>query len=310
VTDWPIIAVRWALYLDLGLLFGIPLFALYTFGNDRRGFRYVPVAGIVRWLALAGLALTALGFALQTSAMAGVALAQLDVPTLNLVLRGSALGSSVILRALILLAILSATVVLSRSRRLEAAIMALGGAASLATLPWSGHGAAGEALDGWIQLIGDIFHLLAAGAWLGAIAAFLIIIGGRQAALDPARLTLAHRALAAFSGTGTILVGILILTGLLNSFFLVGPNHVTSLGNSLYGLLLVAKLGLFAAMIFMAALNRYRLTPALDGARAEGGEGATVRKLRASLLIEGAFALAIMGLVAWFGTLAPPISEL
>lgn len=308
MTDWPVIAIRWALYLDLGLLFGIPLFALYAFGNDRRGFRYLPIVPIVRCLALAGLALTALGFALQTSAMVDVSLTKLDVSTLNMVLRGSALGSSVILRTVVLLAVLPATVVLRRSRRLGAAIMSLGGAVCMATLPWSGHGAAGEAMSGWIQLIGDIFHLLAAGAWLGAIAAFLIIVGGLQAAPDPARLALSHRALAGFSGTGTILVGILILTGLLNSFFLVGPDHVISLGNSLYGLLLVAKLGLFAAMILMAALNRYRLTPALDRARAEGGEGAAVGKLRASLLIEGSFALCIMGLVAWLGTLAPPIS--
>jgi putative copper resistance protein D len=308
VNDWPIIAIRWALYLDLGLLFGIPLFALYAFGSDRRGFRYLPVAAIIRWLALAGLVLTALGFALQTSAMAGVALTQLDEPTVNMVLKSSALGSSVILRAAVLLAILVATFVLSRRRHFGAAIMALGGAVCLATLPWSGHGAAGDATAGRIQLIGDIFHLLAAGAWLGAIVAFLIIVGGPRVPPDLTRLTLAHRALEGFSGTGTILVGVLILTGLLNSFFLVGPDHVISLGNSLYGLLLVAKLGLFAAMIAMAALNRYRLTPALNRVLAEGGEGGAVGKLQASLLIEGSFALFIMGLVAWLGTLAPPIS--
>lgn len=308
MTDWPIIAIRWALYLDLGLLFGIPLFALYAFGDDRRACRYLPVATIVRALTLAGLVLTVLGFALQTSAMVDVPFTQLDVSTLNMVLSGSALGSSVILRAVALLATLLATLVLSQARRFEAAVLAVGGAVSLATLPWSGHGAAGEATAGWIQLIGDIFHLLAAGAWLGAIAAFLVFVGGRQAAPDPTRLTLAHRALAGFSGTGTILVGILILTGLLNSVFLVGLDHVISLGGSLYGLLLVAKLGLFAAMIVMAALNRYRLTPALGRVLAKGGEGAVLGKLRASLLIEGSFALIIMGLVAWLGTLAPPIS--
>lgn len=307
MNDWPIIAARWGLYIDLGMLFGIPLFALYAFGNDRSGYRYLPLAPIMRWLALTGIALSVLGCALQVSAMAGVPMAQIDVATFTMMLTGSTLGYSIILRAAILLAIVPATFLVARAPRLAAAIIAPSAAIGLGTLAWSGHGAAGEAMAGWVQLAADIVHMLAAGAWLGAIVAFLILVFGRDAALDVVRMDLARRALAGFAGIGTLLVGTLVLTGLLNSAFLIGPEHLFSLGGSLYGLLLLAKLALFSAMLALAALNRYRLTPAL-GTRGAGSAGTMVGKLRASLLIEGSLALLIMGLVAWLGTLAPPIA--
>ena len=99
-----------------------------------------------------------------------------------------------------------------------------------------------------------------------------------------------------------------ILTGTVNGWFLVGPGNIASLGQSTYGLLLIAKLLLFAGMLGLAALNRYRLTPALAQAIEEEDAPRAQALLRASLVVEGGLAIVILGLVAWLGTLSPPMS--
>jgi putative copper resistance protein D len=58
-------------------------------------------------------------------------------------------------------------------------------------------------------------------------------------------------------------------------------------------------------MLMLAAANRWRHTPSFGGALATDGEALALRKLRISLVAEGAAALAILALVAWFGTLEP-----
>jgi putative copper resistance protein D len=76
--------------------------------------------------------------------------------------------------------------------------------------------------------------------------------------------------------------------------------------------LLLAKLALFGLMLALAAANRWRLTPALAAAVA-GGDAedidtdpdAALAAMRRSLIIEALAALAILALVAWFGTLEP-----
>ena len=105
-----------------------------------------------------------------------------------------------------------------------------------------------------------------------------------------------------------LIVALLILTGTVNGWFLVGPGNIASLGQSSYGLLLIAKLVLFGGMLGLAALNRYRLTPALAQAIEEEAAPRAQALLRASLFVEGGLAIVILGLVAWLGTLSPPMS--
>src|SRR3546814_11704396 len=68
------------------------------------------------------------------------------------------------------------------------------------------------------------------------------------------------RALAGFAGAGTLLVALIVLSGLVNGLILVGFDNVGELGTSLYGQLLVIKLVLFGGMLVLAASNRFRLT--------------------------------------------------
>jgi putative copper resistance protein D len=102
------------------------------------------------------------------------------------------------------------------------------------------------------------------------------------------------------------LVAILVASGLINSWFLVGPERLPGLVTTPYGQLLLLKLGLFVGMLGLAASNRFRLTPALAASLdSDAGQERALAALRRSLILESSLAFAVLGLVAWFGMLAP-----
>ena len=127
-------------------------------------------------------------------------------------------------------------------------------------------------------------------------------------AMSAAHIAVAVRALQRFAVVGTIVVGLLIATGLVNSLMLVGLANLPTLPSTVYGRLLIAKLVLFLGMLLLAASNRLRLTPALARARSAGSTQHAVTSLRRSVMLEVSAALLILALVAWLGTLAPPMS--
>jgi putative copper resistance protein D len=305
VSDWPLIAIRLALYVDLGLLFGVPLFGLYALKGDERADR-LPFRSLVALLAGLGAILSLFGFALLAAAMAGTDLAGLDSETLTMLLSETSVGWAFAAREMALLLALAAAFVL-RPRQLPLLIMAsASGAIAVATLAWAGHGAASEGSAGTLHLASDIAHLLAASAWLGALGMLgLMLLPARSSQIEHVGIT--HRALAGFATIGSILVGLIVLTGAANGLFLVGIDNLWSLGSSLYGQLLIAKLLLFGAMVALAAANRFRLVPKFERSLASGDPVAT-RALRRSLAIETGCMLAVLALVAWLGTLEPPMS--
>ena len=155
----------------------------------------------------------------------------------------------------------------------------------------------------------DAIHMIAAAVWFGAIAAFLLLLRPG----DPPgteRVALAARSLDQFARVGTLCVLVIAATGLVNSQIIIGVENVGRSIVSPYGQLLVAKLILFAAMLALAGVNRWRLTPALQASIASPDEiGAdsslAVSAMRRSLVLEASAGLAILALVAWFGTLEP-----
>ncbi|MBC7991510.1 MAG: CopD family protein, partial [Luteimonas sp.] len=112
-----------------------------------------------------------------------------------------------------------------------------------------------------------------------------------------------HRVLATFSAAGVVIVGSLVFSGVVNGWFIVGPDVLT-LGKSTYGQLLLIKLGLFAVMLALAATHRFRMVPALTGASEHDATAALIR-LRTSIAIEAGLGIGILGLVAWLGLLEP-----
>ena len=189
-------------------------------------------------------------------------------------------------------------------------IVMLCGAVAIGTLAWTGHGAMDEAASGWLHLGADILHLIASGAWAGALLGLILLVSRPAARVDAAHLQLTHRALHGFGATGTIMVGAIVVTGLVNAWLLIGPGNVLTLGTTLYGRLLLAKLALFVAMLGLASLNRFRLTPSFERSIAAADHRGALRTLRLSLAVESATIVTILALVAWLGTLEPPASAM
>ncbi len=283
MPDGPLVPVRFALYADLGLLFGLPFFLSFT----RQGaeiWRMFRLARVIAILAAAGLALSLLGFAILAAQMSGTTLGQLDPSIAETLLAQTALGWALIARVAALVLALGAAL-LAPEGLAKRWLLAGGGAVAVATLAWSGHGAAEVGAPGALRLGGDIVHLLAASAWIGALALLLALVSPRGP-VTRARVETAHDALAGFSGIGTLIVGLIVATGLINGGFTVGVDGLTTLPRSPYGRLLLAKLLLFAAMLGCAALNRFRLTPALQAALDRGRAATALARLRRSVAVE------------------------
>lgn len=296
------IALRLALYLDLMLLFGLAAFGLYGLrGRERRSGEVLPFAGFLATTALVGVLLSMAGMLCMAWSMSGVSdWAELR-PHVEMMVLETDVGTSWSLRVL---ALILATVAATQSKRWPTAslwLVTLAAGAAVATLAWAGHGAMDEGERRTWHLITDFLHLWAAGAWVGALAAFVLLL--RQA---EHRLSVLARTLTGFETAGAVIVLVISMTGAVNYLFIVGPT-LDILPDSLYGQLMALKLGLFMAMLTFAALNRFHLSPLLEQARQTGEHRVAVNALRRSMALELSVAVIILGLVAWLGTLSPGI---
>jgi putative copper resistance protein D len=287
------------------ILFGSSLFFLYGLpgsGEASAAALRWP-RPLLTWSAAIVLGACVLGLIAQTTVLAGSLDDAMKADSLGAVLSGMSFGKSSIVRAAATGGILVVLMAVKPSRGLWMATV-VAGTVICASFAWMGHGAATHGAIGVLHTASDIAHALAAGLWIGALAAFLILLlpgQARSAAVQDAL----HRALHGFSGLGSALVAVLVATGLINGAFVVGWPGLQHLWTSPYGQLLTAKLVLFVGMLGMAAANRFRLTPTLGAALVGGSTTEALAALRRSVALETALALAVLALVAWFGTLAP-----
>lgn len=302
-----VMAARLVQFSSAAVLFGAPFFLLYAFPA---GGGTIP-AGLAwprRLLIAAGL-LVLVGAACylgaQTAIMAGDVAEAFRPATLLMVVQATGFGLAVAIRMVLAILVVAASLALRPSRALWVAATLLG-LAILASFAWTGHAAAGKGVPGLVHLASDLIHLAAAGVWLGALAALLFLVIGTRDPKDKARLSALHDALHGFSGIGSLVVAALLASGIVNSWFLVGPAHVLGLLASPYGLLLAVKVAAFAGMLAFAAINRFRLTPALKAARGTRATTEAVDALRRSIGLETALGFAVVLLVAILGMLPPP----
>lgn len=301
MVEATVVALRWLQYGAAVVLLGTPLFLLYGFGRDRAATDPIGARRILAGAALAVAVFSLAGLIAQTAVMAGSFDEALKPASLGFVVKGTALGMAFVIRAAA--AALTLALLLLPPGRLLWWLTAFGGLVVVASFAWTGHGASTEGPAGLLHLGADIVHAVAAAVWLGALAAFALLLARPR---DQHRT---HRALHDFAGVGTAAVALLVATGLINSGFLIGPERLGALFTSLYGRLLLLKLALFAAMVVLAARNRYRLTPALGAALESGDDAApSLGRLRGSVLAEAAMGAAVLLVVALMGTLAPPAS--
>lgn len=278
------ILLRLALYVDLLLLFGLALFGLYSVDAV---LRFRPM---LRGMALIGALLSVAGLVLMTRAMSGETEFTALWPHLQMMVLETDVGLAWALRMIALIAVVIWPGLWQAS---------MAGAVALASLAWSGHGA----MDNAWHLLSDILHLLAAGAWLGAMLA-LILMSRLDALRSEAHVRSLADSVKRFEGVGAAIVLILSVTGVANYLFIVGP----TLGEVLlgtYGILLAIKVVLFGGMLVLAALNRFHLGPLLEQSSRAGQHHVAANALRRSVALELVIALLIVALVAWLGTLSP-----
>jgi len=222
---------------------------------------------------------------------------------LSTVLSSTQFGRVWLLRMLILAALFPCLTALGRRRAIDGLGIALA-ATLVAATAWQGHAGAEAGFAGAVHLVADAAHLVAAGAWLGSLMPLaLLLVQARRA--DERSDRVAAAGARAFSDLGLACVAILLVTGLINAWFLVGS--FAGLFGTAYGRLLLAKIALFAVMLVIAAFNRLDLLPRLEvtGARSRGAAA----RLARNALIEAVIGLGVVAIAATLGTLPPAAHE-
>lgn len=184
--------------------------------------------------------------------------------------------------------------------------LALGAALCLiASIAWTGHAASTPNALGYVHLAADALHLYGASAWIGGLLplALLLRIGRRYYA--SAWATLELDAVRRFSSLSIASVAVLVVSGIVNSWILVGS--FGALVVTTYGWILMIKLAVFAVMLALAAVNRFRLTPALAAPTESDAHDKALSLITRNTLMEIALGLVVFAIVASLGTLHPAI---
>jgi putative copper resistance protein D len=264
---------------------------------------------LIAWISLAlALISGAAWLVLTAAAMSGLPAAQVfGGGVLWTVLTQTVFGRDWLVR-LVLACALAATLppLLSprghKSPWLEPAAVGLA-AAFAGALAWSGHAAGGLGSEALLHPAADMLHLIAAAAWVGALPPLIVLFAAVDA--DDASLAMARTATARFSMLGIVSVGTLLATGIVNTFYLVGS--VRALYGTDYGRLLLIKIALFVAMVAIAAVNRFLLTPQLVQQASIAACRGALRRLRCNAAIEALAGAIVIAIVAALGTMAPAI---
>ena len=165
------------------------------------------------------------------------------------------------------------------------------------TLAWAGHAVGGSGIEAITHPAADFLHLVAAAAWVGMLLPLALVLAA--AGRDPASVTVARTTTVRFSTFGIASVGTLLVTGSINTWYLVG--NATALTDTYYGRLLLTKVALFLGMVAIAAVNRLHSTPRL----VKVGSGLTaqdaLRRLRRNTAIEVVMGIVVICIVAVLG---------
>lgn len=152
-----------------------------------------------------------------------------------------------------------------------------------------GHAAMNDGAPGALQRLNHALHLLCAAAWLGGLLPLLFCMQLAKGRWQTAAIYTMMR----FSRVGHYAVAGVLLTGVLNSLFILGFRLPWQTD---YGQLLLFKCALVAMMVVIALANRYFLVPRF---RPEAGpeQQIFIRMTQAEVVL-GALVLATVSLFA------------
>ena len=284
---------RWLQFAASVLLFGAPAFAVYGLNADARASEQAWLKRLLMGASVVGIIAALMMLCAEAAEMSGEAAQAFDPATIWSVASGTNFGAVWALRLVLLCAMLG--LALKFPVRAGIAALSVCGALVAASLAWLGHGGEGGSMLGVLHQGADVLHLLAASFWIGALVVLVHVL---RAGDKPS----AQYALTRFSGIGALVVATLVLTGIVNTWALTQPRPIGEAITTPYAMVLLIKLGLFAGMLVLAALNRWVLSPRLARASAEDA----TKALRRSVGAETVLAVLVIAAVAVLGVLEPP----
>ena len=169
----------------------------------------------------------------------------------------------------------------------------------LATFPFNSHPVTlNQEVAG---LASSIAHRLALGVWLGGLPALILLIGAGPVPDDTRRLAVV--VLRRFSRLATIAMSIILISGVLLTWFLV-RNFSSAVGTE-YGHLLLLKLTLLGGIFVIAGGLQRHLLPMLEAKPSDP----TFRSYASRVKLETVIAVLIVVVASVMAGLAPPEHE-
>jgi copper resistance protein D len=149
-----------------------------------------------------------------------------------------------------------------------------------------------------LGLLGDALHLCAAGAWIGGLAPLAIFLTRVRVSFTLGEC--AVPVLKRFSTLSLCCIGALVVSGVSNSWLLVGSMH--ALFTTRYGWLLLFKLALFGILVGFGARNRFVIKTRLLNVASSSD---MLVQLRRNVICEACLGLAVVIIVACLGVTPP-----
>jgi putative copper resistance protein D len=166
----------------------------------------------------------------------------------------------------------------------------------LVSLAWISHAAA--AMVQPLGLLGDALHLCAAGGWIGGLAPLATFLTRARMSFSLGEKV--AQVLKRFSTLSLCCVSVLVVSGISNSWLLVGSIH--ALFTTPYGCLLLVKLALFGILVGFGARNRLAIKTKLPTARTDSD---LLPQLRRNVIREACLGAAVVAIVACLGVTPP-----
>jgi putative copper resistance protein D len=290
------------------LIFGAALFPFYT-KIDRRPAQWPAIEACLLAAALSFAAAAAV--ALKIAEVTGNAANLLHTGELNEFFFATSFGAVWLSRLALSNLLFAVTLIfvikplrpefLTRLR--DGSLLLLSGLVLLC-FAGSGHASATVEPNSVLAMAWEGGHLLAAGAWIGGLLPLLQALAHNTD--DHAGRTLSVRLLRSFSWMGQITVALLLLGGFATLLTLLGLWNITmeAFLASHYGSILIAKHSLIAAILVVAAINRFVLLPRL------GAGTARLSQMRQAILLECILAALVIAAGTVLSQSQPPEANL
>ena len=175
----------------------------------------------------------------------------------------------------------------------------LGAALAVAAPSVVGHTRAFEPVP--LLVATDVLHVAAGAVWLGGLVGLALTLPALSGRTREAAVVLAR-----FSGVGATVLALLVVSGSLQGWRIIGA--WSGLWGTTYGRLLLVKVAVVTVVAGVAAWNRYRLVPRTHSAVGHSELQRAAGVVRRAVRVEVLLVVAVLG-VTGFLTNQPPRDE-